>query len=73
MKDGAAYFRLIQIQEEQKVEWLEERHPGVAITRVYDASGTPIFPAGGLYLRKGWHLQLFGQPSDLIQFASRCS
>ena len=73
MKDGAAYFRLIQIQKEQKVEWLEERHPGVTITRVYDTSGTPIFPASGLYLRRRWHLQVFGQPSDLIQFASRCS
>lgn len=73
MKDGAAYFRLIPVRKERTVEWLETKHPSVVVTQAYETDGTPIFPRSNLRIRKGWHLQAFGQPSDLIQLASRCS
>jgi len=68
MKDGSAFVRLIRVSRERKIGWLQRRQPTATITQVYDMDGGPIFPHSSLYLRRGWHIQVFGEPSELVRF-----
>jgi len=73
MRDGSAYFRLMRVRRERRVGWLQEKEPTLTITKAYDSRGNPVFPEEGLQLRKGWHVETFGQPSELGRLVSLLS
>ncbi len=70
LEGGSAYFCLLPIRADLKLGRLQDRHRSVAFDLAYDRNGKPVVPRRSLLLRKGWHVQAFGQSQDLTRLVS---
>lgn len=68
MKDGAPTFRLLLATRDRKVNSLLSKHPNTSITIAYDSDGDPVLPSPNLKIGAGWHIQVFGEESELLRF-----